>query len=573
MPALTLQDQLKIAALSADRSRRAIIASLLSSPLLNWRYGVVAPDQVLIVPGDLRNADPSFWAELSEGYFGLAGVMADLKGGSPFRVRPPSPAWERELYGFGWLRHLAAVDEPAAFERGRKLALEWIALDEGKGLAWEPEILARRIVSWLSHTLVLLDGADPQTYATITRSLGRQVMRLAGTWRMAPDGYPRLFCLTALVQADLAVVGHDKQLRKALQQLAPELERQFLPGGAHASRNAEVLVELLLDFLPLSKCFKSRGREPTPILAETIRKAIVHLRKMRLGNGMLARFNGVGVPQPAKLATVLPYGDADDRDLKHEKTSGYVRLERGTSIVIIDAGPPPPMAFAAEASAGCLSFEMSSGEQLVFVNGGMPGPASRDWEPRARATASHNTLCLGEKSSSRLLRSSQLQALVGGMPIRNPATVTCQISEGNGAAVVEASHDGYLKRFRLVHWRAISLASSGGELAGVDRLARPHQRARFAEAIPFAIHFHMHPDVHCTLTPGAAGARDIRLRLSNGEAWVFAAEGAETHIEESVFFADNGGPRQTLQIVLRGRTAGEYEVRWWLRRIAHASDA
>lgn len=566
MPALTLSEHFKIAALSVDRKRRAAVTRALSSPLLSWRYGSLAPDQVLIVPQDLRTADPSFWAELSAGYMGLAGVISDLRGASPFRVTPPTLDWECALHGFGWLRHLAATDEPEAFQKGRELALDWIASDDGQGVAWEPQILARRVISWISHTFVLLEGAEPATYSTITRSLGRQVVRLAGTWRMAPDGYPRLFCLISLVLADLAVVGHDKNLQKALQQLSLELKRQFLPGGSHASRNAQVLVEILVDLLPLSQCFKSRGREPLPEISKTIRKAIVHLRQMRLGDGMLARFNGVGVAAPAGLATVLPYGDPDDEELRHKVTGGYVRLERGRSIVVVDSGSPPQLAFAAEASAGCLSFEMSSGADLIFVNGGMPGSASRDWEPQARATASHNTLCLAEYSSSKLLQNSTLQSLVGGMPIRNPSTVTCKFNEDSGAAVVETSHDGYMKRFKLVHWRTISLASSGGELAGVDKLARPHESVRMVRSLPFAIHFHLHPDVACAIETTPETGRQCRIKTLSGEYWVFGSEGAEIFVEDSVYFADSAGPRQSLQIVLRAATAGFSEVRWWVRR-------
>jgi uncharacterized heparinase superfamily protein len=35
-------------------------------------------------------------------------------------------------------------------------------------------------------------------------------------------------------------------------------------------------------------------------------------------------------------------------------------------------------------------------------------------------------------------------------------------------------------------------------------------------------------------------------------------------IEESTFFADSAGPRRSLQIVARGATFGETEVRWVL---------
>ena len=58
-----------------------------------------------------------------------------------------------------------------------------------------------------------------------------------------------------------------------------------------------------------------------------------------------------------------------------------------------------------------------------FVNGGARQPAAQEWHAAARATSSHNTLCLGGKSSAKLVRHDQLEALIGGAPIRYPEGV------------------------------------------------------------------------------------------------------------------------------------------------------
>ena len=76
--------------------------------------------------------------------------------------------------------------------------------------------------------------------------------------------------------------------------LVAELRRQILPDGGHISRNPDVLVELLLDLLPLNQCFAARGRKSPPQLVEALARLLAMLRFLRLGDGMLARFNGVG---------------------------------------------------------------------------------------------------------------------------------------------------------------------------------------------------------------------------------------------------------------------------------------
>jgi uncharacterized heparinase superfamily protein len=188
----------------------------------------------------------------------------------------------------------------------------------------------------------------------------------------------------------------------------------------------------------------------------------------------------------------------------------------------------------------------------------MPGPAGADWHPAARATASHNTLCLAEKSSSSLVPRRRLEALTAAQPIRHPDRVHWHMEAVEGGAVLEASHDGYEHRFGLMHSRRLFLSSDGARLHGRDRIEGSKEEVVLFAALPFAIHFHLHPDVGVQLLSQS----EAELQLPGGERWLFVAEGAALSAEESTHFANSSGPRRALQIVLRGTTLGETEVNW-----------
>ncbi|HML43045.1 MAG TPA: heparinase, partial [Hyphomicrobium zavarzinii] len=244
MARLKFSERIRITHLAADRLRRGAISSVLYSPPFRWQFGASAAEQLLIVPQDLRTADPSFWDEVEIGQFGLAGAVALADDVSPFDVIPPSEAWECELHGFGWLRHLAAAARPEARETARLLAAEWAMRHRGNsggGLAWEPHVTGRRLISWISHSALLLEDADAETYEIITESLGVQLVRLAASWRNSPSGYPRLLSLLSLLLAQLCISGHEGQVAETEKLFVQELDRQILSDGGHIGRNPGVL--------------------------------------------------------------------------------------------------------------------------------------------------------------------------------------------------------------------------------------------------------------------------------------------------------------------------------------------
>src|SRR6516162_5915304 len=253
---LTRREDVNLAVLALERARRGAVARLHRSRLLRWRHRAPAPQELLLAPPDLRAPDQGFVDELAAGSLGLAGAVAQLRGRSPFLIAPPSRAWLRELHSFSWLRHLDAVRSAGTERTARALVAEWIRCSGRRSLAhaWQPDLVARRVLSWLSHAGLLFDGAKRRPYAGLMRSLAAQITYLTASWRDAPDGYPRLLALIALVQADLCIAANERRRARSREALLAELERQILPDGGHASRDASVLVELLLDLLPLRQC-------------------------------------------------------------------------------------------------------------------------------------------------------------------------------------------------------------------------------------------------------------------------------------------------------------------------------
>lgn len=570
MSKLTPGERLHLMRLAVARTRRRAISRTMRSRALRWLAGPAIADELLIVPPDLRTPDPSLFEELAAGQLGLGGAIVDLNGHSPFALVPPSAAWARELNGFGWLRDLRAANSDAAHAMARQLVADWLTRSATTfPRTDEHAVIARRVISWISHAGLILENTTARAYENITDSLGQQIQHLATSWHDAPSGYDRLLTLTALVLADLCVAGHDRQLRRMQRLFGDELGRQILRDGGHISRNPGAPVEILLDLMPLRQCYVARGRQPPRALVRAIGRMITFLKAMRHGGGTLARFNGMGRTEADALATVIAYDAAPDVTLPPLTDSRYARLAHAGTVVIADVGLPPPLELAGQAHAGCLAFEISSGTSLIFANCGAPGQAHETMRAASRATASHNTLCLADRSSSRLVRARLFEKWAGAAPIRQQGDVRYGVTTTDEGTTLHARHDGYLKKFGQRHTRRLHLTMDGGRLDGEDHLAAPGRTLRLDRDLSFAIHFHIHPDTLCRRGDNAGSAV---LETAEGEIWRFTAEGATLVLEQSFDYAHYSGPRPSQQLVLRGATPGETTVTWRLERIADATD-
>jgi uncharacterized heparinase superfamily protein len=92
----------------------------------------------------------------------------------------------------------------------------------------------------------------------------------------------------------------------------------------------------------------------------------------------------------------------------------------------------------------------------------------------------------------------------------------------------------------------------------------PKGRRKVKDAAPYAIRFHLAPDVEPTLTADGMGAI---LRSPGAPPWNFRVRGGMLTIEESLWIDGLGNSRSTNQLVIVGEFSGiGGEVAWKLRR-------
>ncbi len=357
--------------------------------------------------------------------------------------------------------------------------------------------------------------------------------------------------------------GQSGSLRGNARRLVEELGRQILPDGGHISRNPGVLIELLIDLLPLRQLFSARNLQPPQALNNAIDRMMPMLRFFRHGDGNFAQFNGMGPTPVDLLATVLAYDDARGAPVAERAAFRLPAHRCRTTALLMDTGKPPPLRLSQEAHAGCLSFELSWTQHRLVVNCGLPAVNKENWRQVARATAAHSTVTFNDTSSCRFLESRRSAGCCSARP-SSAARATCGWrARTTGGRDLRASHDGYADDFGVIHHRTLRLSPDGRLLDGEDSFAPADgdtlpvdQRRRIRHPLPPAPADQGQPaDRRPRRDAAAARPRVVDLQ----HLWRHGG------VEESVFLSGSDGPRRTVQIVIYGQARAQAKVRWSFR--------
>ena len=554
-------------------------ASPLYSPTLVGR----TPTRVRLSPADPWPGDAAHGRAALAGEFTFAArtlratppedLPPDSAPREAFRTvwlaRDVGPAWRAELHGFSWLRDLRVAGGEAARHGARELVASWIdANPRWDRLAWRADVLANRLCAWLGHYEFLCASADADFHARFFNSLSRQARHLA---RVVPGGLAGarlLLGIKGLIYSGLCLPGGERRLNRGLKLLERELARQVLGDGGHIERSPSLQLSVLRDLVDIRATLIAGQRDMPAALLPAIDRMAPMLRFFRHGDGGLALLNDSNEEEAWLIDMVLTQADAKGKPLASAPHSGFERLTNNRTLVIADVGAPPPPGAEGHTHAGTLSFEMSLGKERLIVNCGAGAGSNSALRRRMRATAAHSTVTVEGTDSTEIFADGGLGGVLG----RRPAAVACRREEADGAIWIDASHDGYLEPFGVVHRRRLYLSPRGDDLRGEDTLAAPNGGTLARGKLTgrkFAIRFHLHPGVKASLVREGGAAL---LRLPSGRGWRLRASGGELGLEDSVYLGARGEVKRTEQIVISGEF-GETgaQVKWAVSQVPETS--
>ncbi len=448
-------------------------------------------------------------------------------------------------YNLHYFDDLHGIDAESRTDWHLTLLSRWVRENPpARGTGWEPYPTSLRIVNWIKWAWQghALPPAAVQSLAAQTRWL---VQRLE--WHL--QGNHLFVNAKALVFAGLFFEGPEAErwLELGIGILRQQVPEQILADGGQFERSPMYHALALEDVLDLWNASCAPG-PALPIQAgwlRGLRGMTEHMRRwlqaMTHPDGEIALFNDAAIgiaPPPAELEAYArrlgfaPLPALAD-GLVHLRATGYVRVQQGAMVAILDVGPIGPDYLPGHAHADTLSFELSLYGRRVLVDSGTSEYGLGPERLRQRGTAAHNTLTVDDADSSEMWS--------GFRVARRAQPFDLELRARDGTVHVGCSHDGFLRLGGgAIHRRTWTFApghlSLRDEVSGSGRLA---------------CRWHWAPGLEISATS------PLRVRLDDHRTMGVEAEGAAWSVERSTWHPEFGrsDPSQVAVTVPEGRSS------------------
>lgn len=529
-------------------ARRTLLSAadhIVTNPLIRWTWTGPSNDDLIGALAEFRPTDRETILEMMQGRYLLASKLVDTHGVSPFSLEVDHDDWQDDLQAFAWLRHFrdARTDEERRF--ARTMTLDWIGREgQFSRDSWSPALTARRVLNWLRHYNLLVEGASPEQTQQIARSLSTQISSLKIRALLATDPVDALLVAIALVGVALCSDRPSAEVEARVRHVLNLVDTQIDEDGLHRTRSAKIQIQLLIELITIKLALRRDHEQASRDLEELTESMHRALDAISLGTGEPAYFNGTG-QMPHDLIVAIQAQSAA-RARQTGTAGGYGRLIAGRSIVVADSGLVADPEFTAHAHASAMAFEFSHGRDLVVCNCG-PAPSDYDDALLFRQGIAHSAPTINAQSAAAIAPSGPLAGRL--IQLGRPSEIEARSADDT---LLITSH-GYAERFGVTLERHLTLLAEGKTLVGQDRFVRHRSRVSGAAAI----RFHLAHQTEVQLTDDL-----VRLRLNSGAVWTFLWEGAEMRIEDSVRQSAYFGFHRTKQLVLDTLVSDASEVSW-----------
>ena len=458
----------------------------------------------------------------------------------------------KKLHNFVWL---FTIDLKSSKKITQSIILNWIETNQKyNSKNWKIDTLSKRIISWISNSKLSYDDSDHSYKEKFNNNIKKQVNHLINEITRSSWVNNKMIGCAAIILTGLSYKD-EKYLNYGLNLLKKIINFSFDATGFPKSRSIRQLLFYLKYFILIREWLKESQNEIPDYLNEIIFHLGQSYNFLWQNTNKNLLFNGNQINNNYDFDKYLSFHNYKFKSESNEY-GGYVILKNKKVIISADLGSSPERKFSDDYQSGALSFEIFFNNCKLISNCGYFQNYKHKLNSISRSSATHSTLILDNRDSCKFKKNSNNILKVDQDLKVLKKNVLC---EKNYWSII-GSHEGYLKKYGVIHERKIEYFSEKNKFLGTDKLIK---KKKFKSS-SFEIRFHFEPGVKLTKTQDE---KSILIELENS-GWKFSSKQHKIDVENGLYFGKKNSFVENQNIFISGITQNEdQEIIWEIIKI------
>ncbi len=456
------------------------------------------------------------------------------------------------IHSFFWL---FTLDLNSPKEKVQSTITEWINKNHNYNyLSWDIDVLSKRIISWISNARITYEDSNDQYKEKFDWIIKKQVNHLINEINQSKWVDNKMIGCSAIILTGIAY--NEKYFSDyGFILLKKIIKVSFDNEGFPKTRNLRQLNFYLKYFILIREWLKESQNEISEYLDEIIYHLGQSFSLISKNVDYNFLFNGNHNSKDKNFENQikkLGYNFKNDLD----QVGGYLFLKNKHFILAADLGPSPDKNYSKDYQSGALSFEFISNKIKIITNSGYFQKPKHQLNLISKFTASQTTLGIGNSSSVNFLKCSDGTNLVKN----SLKTFDKKIVSNKNLWSFEAAHDGYVKRYGIIHQRKVEFFHDTLKLIGTDKIIK---KKNF-KSTNFEIRFHLVPSARVMKTQDG---KSIYIEIEN-QGWKFTSSTHKIDLETGLYFGYKNSFIENQNIFISGKiNEKDNPIQWGIEKI------
>ncbi|MDA7562540.1 heparinase II/III-family protein [Candidatus Pelagibacter sp.] len=459
----------------------------------------------------------------------------------------------KNLNSFFWL---FSLDLKSSKKDTQNVILQWINNNHRyNSKSWEFDIVAKRIIAWTSNSRLTYEDSNTNYKDNFNKIIKKQTNHLINEIERSEWFDDKMIGCAAIILTGLSYQDKDGHLKMGLNLLRKLVKSSFDNENFPKSRSIRQLSFYLKYFILIREWFKESQSEMPDFIDENIYYLGQAYAFIWQNNKVDLLFNGNHETNNADFDHYLKKLGYSFKNQSNE-LGGYANLKNKKTSLIMDVGSSPDKKFSSNYQAGALSFEIISNGKKLICNSGYFQNQNHQLNDVSKSSAIHSTLILDDRSSCKFNKiKNKSSKIYNGLKILKKNIVF----EKNYWKI-NAAHDGYLKRYGVIHDREIEFYPEQIKFIGHDKIICKSN----IKNLKFEIRFHLEPNIKIMKTQNN---KSILIEL-DGEGWRFSSHNNNMNIDNGLYFGKKDSFVDNQNIVISGMTNDKNQtIKWEITKL------